>query len=456
MGENVSASAPDPEDSLETGAELRVSLPCACCAGGVELDDPGAVLECPWCGDRGYLDQHRLLPHIARSVVSAGDALPEIKRWLRESGHRATSVGDLGLVHLPFYHLVTRGLTWPTEPTDDPGRDTGPARSDAADGIQEWTRIEQIPAWSVSGDQSEWIREPGAREERYAALAAIVSRDSLGVQIPGDAREELDEAPPRGHGRVPAGSADVVLECRRSLAWVPHHVLACAFREQAYTVVADAVTGAVRGRVEGEFPDASAASPLAELLVGDGLPDQRPLACPDCGHGLDCARADQRVFRCQCLRYWQLVGGELVAIDARADAGEGELLPFWRVRGALRRIPDPDDLMAASVPVPESAAASTDLCLHVPAFEPCPVPLLRRLIRSLRDRAVDAGEACEGSTRAWACTRTAPIAEALVRRAEPGFQPETATLQWLRFRADKGFLVEPISGARIPQAALED
>jgi len=458
MGSLVRKQTPDMVDDVDVQAEdpgaLLWRVPCACCGGPAVVDDTTRVVSCEFCRETHLLDRSKRLVHFVKPALSSDEGMVSIKKWLRDQGHRATSLGEPATILVPYWRYFLRILRF--------------ASTDGADGASSGASTELFTTMIPAVRDAELMPLPvgplGEVNECSVALSSLVPPGVLVVPITGDeegaqrlaSESQLEASRALGEGHRDANVEEIV-----SVFYRPFHLLRYSFRSETYTVVACAITGRVTGRVEGDLAARLACTEPAEALAGCHLPEQRPLGCPECSRPMSGSEA-AAVYGCTaCGKLWCHSGSELRETRTILAGGDGNLLPFWRVtvREAEGTAGTPD-------------AARGPWVVFVPAFQPCPSGLLRRLATNMT-LAMPHYDECPGVPSAAAeCSLSVEAAERIGKlvlldpdyasRSTDAPLPESVCdierteVIWVPFRSDRGFLHDVVTGTAISEGVFGD
>lgn len=447
------APGPDRDDD-QTGDIGIWKVSCPSCGAPISLHDESWIASCVACGERHLFDRDRVVAHLEPHQVSLEEATGAIKRWLREKKHRATALGAVTAVLVPYWRLRSVVLDWV--------RPTG--FGEAADGSRGQAVREVlgalIPAIETGGPVPFPVGAELEDGETFPLRNGFVPDEVKVARLHGDPGRETDfshrfarvvgtEAPDRDRQRV-------TLDERISLLYRPFHIMSYRFRDESYSVVGCGRTGRVLGRAEGDLLTRLDLGPAEERITTAGAPDMVPLGCPECGEPIASAR-DASVFHCRpCGHYWRPDGLKLVPVDQVYVHGDGLALPFWRVD--CRRVGD------ASGPERELPP------VYVPAFAPCPPALMRRLAVGVSERFPTYSahpspplERVPAALPAELAVRTAPLVLADLEDAggwgiSTAEDVETAgvTLYWVPWKLERGFLSDPVSGMVVSHGVVAE
>lgn len=464
------------KELIDTERTLECRVPCECCGAAVTLVDEG-VATCAYCCDQrivGTMSETAIFIPFARSPEQA---LVEMKRWLRLSGHRATSVARVASVLVPYWRINRRVLVWHAEAPDALTERTFEAathfsehfepaigacealgadlpfedrvltafpldRSLIADGtliakvtsdpstLPDFVPPDALGGTDQEGDEglvtdrepSEFV--PGGEPESLED--ALVGDDSDASATNADAEDDESAAEAsspaietEGWSSEEAFTYTTEIERSVTRVYVPFYNLRYTFEGRHHSVVACGRTGRVTGVVDGEFKESHPLADREEVFGNAGMPATRPLDCPSCKGRL---LATGALLTCRsCNSAFRIERGELLLTASEIVDGEGHRLPFWRFVQTQRaggRVP------SLHVDLDESEAPRAPRHIWVPAFAPCPAVLARKLA-VLVSEPQSSYESHPGAPRRepHAICRTPssaakPIAELVVRELE--------------------------------------
>jgi len=441
----------DDDHATDTGG-WKVS--CPSCGAPISLCDESWIASCIACGERHLFDRDRVVAHLEPHSVTTDEAAGAIKRWLREKKYRATALGAVTPVLVPYWRLRSVVLDWfrPTGFTETADGSRGQAIREVLGAL--------IPAVETGGPAPFPVGAELEDTTTFPLRHGFVPEEVKVARLHGDPGRETDfshrfarvvgtEAPDGDRQRV-------TLDERISLLYRPFHLMSYRFRDEGYTVVSCGRTGRVLGRSEGDLLAQLDLGPAEERITTAGSPEMIPLGCPECGEPIATAR-DASVFHCRpCRRYWRPDGLRLVPVDQVYVHGEGLALPFWRV----------DCRRAGNGPGPERELPP----VYVPAFAPCPPALMRRLAVGVSERFPTYAahpapplERVPAALPAELAVRTAPLVLADLDDTG-GWGASSATdieetrvaLYWVPWRLERGFLSDPVSGMVVSHGVVAE
>jgi hypothetical protein len=428
-------------------------IPCACCGGPVIVDDATRVLACEYCRETHLLDRSKRPVHLAKPTCSQDEAMVAIKKWLRDKGHRATSLGEANTVLIPYWRYHLRILRF--------------ASVKGGDGTSSGASTELFTTMIPAIREAELVPIPVGPipeiTECSVALAHLVPKEMRVVRITGDegaAQRLANESQFEARSELGEGYRECNVEEIVSVFYRPFHLLRYSFRSEHYTVIACGVTGRVTGRADGDLTTRLEFAGADEHLDPWALPEQRPLGCPECS-GPMTASVASAVYACSsCNKLWSHSGVELEETRSVIAGGDGDPLPFWRI--TLRERGDG-----------ESSSQTRGLWVaYVPAFQPCPSGLVRRLTTNMT-LAMPRYDECPGvPSAAIECSLSAEAAGRIAKLVlfDPDFadrsadapipeatvEIERSEVIWIPFRADRGFLHDMVTGTAISEGVFGD
>jgi hypothetical protein len=246
----------DVDVQAEDPGALLWRVPCACCGGPAVVDDATRIVSCEFCRETHLLDRSKRLVHFVKPAVSADEGMVSIKKWLRDKGHRATSLGEPATILVPYWRYFLRILRFASVKSGD----------GASSGASTELFTTMIPAVRDAELMPLPVGPLPEVNECSIALPSLVPPGILVVPITGEEQ---------GAQRLASESQ---LEASRALG-------------EGYTVVACGITGRVTGRVEGDLAVRLACAEPAQTLEGCHLPEQRPLGCPECSRPMSGSEA---------------------------------------------------------------------------------------------------------------------------------------------------------------------
>ncbi len=436
------ATAPN-DDTL-----LRWRTTCSSCGAPVPVTEETRALVCRFCGEGRLVDRARPLALFQPHTIPADDTALTIKRWMRAEGHRATKLGSVVKVLIPYWGLRRTAVVWPDEALVDGGARASLTTSRA------W-----LPALSQCAEIFATEPDVAGDVHCYPVSAYYVGSDVLVADCQRDAAT-TDELRRRALVEDTEDEALVrhaVVDERYVVLYRPFHLLRYSFRSDHFTIVVSGRSGEVLGRVAGDVALQSGCAVAGKVLLGSGTVPQFAADCPTCERRMFGA-AESSLLHCRvCRQTWTLSGSRLVAVGSVVARGEGHTLPFWRVRLHLPDAANGDGI-EASLPF-----------VYVPAFADCPPALMRRLTIAISESTPTYEEIPGAPTGAPPCTLSREAASRISEIALPELAPAFAggwdpavsparaaecEVVWVPFRLESGFFVEPMSGAMISEAVF--
>lgn len=436
---------------VEDGIGWRVS--CPSCGAPIALSDESWIASCVACGERHLYDRERVTAHLSPHTVSTEEAAGSIKRWLREKKHRATALGPVVPVLVPYWRLRSVILDWvrPTSLAESVEAGRGQAVREVLGAL--------IPAVDTGGPAPFPVGGELEDTRTFPARLGFVPEEVRVARLHGDPGRDTDfshrfarvvgtKAPQRDRHRV-------TLDERISLLYRPFHLMSYRFRDERYTAVSCGRSGRVLGRSEGDLLARLDLGPAEERLTTPGMPEMVPLGCPECGQPIASAR-DASVFHCRpCHKDWRPDGLRLVPVDQVFVSGEGLALPFWRV-----------DCHRTDDVGPQGELPP----VYVPAFAPCPPSLTRRLAVGVSERfptyttrLAPPLERVSATLPAELAVRAAPLILADLEDAggwgiatTEDVEPRKLALYWIPWKLERGFLSDPVSGMVVSHGVVAD
>jgi predicted RNA-binding Zn-ribbon protein involved in translation (DUF1610 family) len=420
---------------------LQWRIACPACGGGIAVHDGSRVLHCTFCGERHLRNRAHVMALEVGFGADVDVASADIKRWLREHGHRATSMGDAVRLLVPYWRATGKSLLWATSSDHDDVHSgdvpetqfefTNEVRP-AFDGADAFPVDDELPSgfgFAIPFDSS-------ATPDNVLVAAP-------GEDLPFAIGDQGDDVSPDG----PVMRCE--LDRELALVYYPFFALRYTFRDEHHTVIACGVTGRIHGLAPGDVR-ASISGQLGGQAIAlrspSGAPPD-PLGCPECGRHLE-ASEEALHHSCPCGRDWALEDAGVQAVKCHHVRGSGEVLPFWRFDLHLER---------------GDRGVRVERHAFVPAFEPCPPTLLRRLAVGLTELEPEydthPGPAVGDST--WPCRlsmgearRTMGVLTRELWENSVLSDIEDVALVWIPFESKLGYLVDPVTQVRMPDPSF--
>jgi hypothetical protein len=466
--------------------ELEVG--CPSCGALLRTDENDTTIHCDHCGRDFLLTADGEAPS---SYVpprwTTDEAQARARSWLREEGHRATSVGQGRWLLVPYWRYRAKVFKWYAARR-------GSIRRTADSDDTNIFRDLMVRAFDFTLPASSFdtgLPCLGARDEILPARIMGPAVHDWAQLV--DLAHDLDEARANARQRADSGTQPpgVQVQCERltlldehlELLYFPFFVLDYQFRDKVRRVVVDGWNGTVCAHFDDLDELGDDAMPVpASRTAPLGKTAFLPARCPVCLTEIVPSRFD-RVHRCtSCQRAWEVAGPVAreirqlaidngIELDVAGAEEDGRLLPFWAIRAVISGW----RIGAGDTPTTDAAGSGDHINVFVPAFETLHIERMSQLGIHLTRACPD----FPSHPTATITTMTAVAANCAVSRvdaarmawvilgamasAEPAaFESfiehgrvdiEDAHLLWIPFRTSGLYLREPITGALVRETS---